>query len=92
MLHGHNVKDDVGYSAALTEQGASASQVAAATPQDTTSKVSGMAGEANDAVSISSHAGASVRSLQIIAISRKRSPTSVDESTTKSKIETVGRH
>ena len=45
------VKDDNGYRAVFTEQGASASQIAGATSLDTVSRLAGMAREADDAVS-----------------------------------------
>ena len=48
---GDIVKDDSGYRAVFTKQGASPSQVAAAKFLDTISRLSGMAGEANNAVS-----------------------------------------
>ena len=51
VLRGDKVKDEEGYRIALTEQGASASQMAAAKFFDTLSKLLGMAGEASDAVS-----------------------------------------
>ena len=46
-----NVKDDTGRKVVFSEQGASASQVTAAQVSDTTSRLSGLVGEANDAVS-----------------------------------------
>ena len=45
VLRGHNVKDEEGYRAVFTEQGASASRMAAAKFLDTFSKLVGMAGE-----------------------------------------------
>ena len=50
MLREDNVKDDHGYGA-VTEQRASASHVAAAKYLDTNSRLPGVAGDANDAVS-----------------------------------------
>ena len=46
-----NVKDDTGCKAVFSEQGASASQVTAAQVSDTISRLSGLVGETNDAVS-----------------------------------------
>ena len=46
-----NVKDEEGYRAVFTEQGSSASQMAAARFLNTISKVRGMAGETSDAIS-----------------------------------------
>ena len=46
-----NVKDEEGYRAVFTEQGASASEMAAAKFLDTISKLLGMAGETSDAIS-----------------------------------------
>ena len=46
-----NVKDEEGHRAVFTEQGASASQMAAAKFLDTISKLPGMAGETSDAIS-----------------------------------------
>ena len=51
VLGRDTVKDDNGYKAVFTEQGASASQVAAATLQDAVSRSPSMTGEANDTVS-----------------------------------------
>ena len=51
VLRGDKVKDEEGYRIVLTEQGASASQMAAAKFFNTLSKLLGMAGEASDAVS-----------------------------------------
>ena len=50
-LWGDNVKDVEGYRAVFTEQGTSASQLTAAKFLDTIWKLSGVAGEASDAVS-----------------------------------------
>ena len=50
MLREDIVKDDNGHKAVFTEQGASASRVAAATFVNTVSRLRGMAEEANDAV------------------------------------------
>ena len=49
MLRGDNVKDEEGCSAVFTEQGASASQMAAAKFLDTISKLPGLVGETSDA-------------------------------------------
>ena len=49
-LRGANVKDDTGGDAAFTEQGASATHMTTARLLDTISRLSGMSGEANDAV------------------------------------------
>ena len=51
VLRGDNVKDEGGYRAVFTEQGASVSQMAAATFLDAMSKLLGMAGETSDAIS-----------------------------------------
>ena len=51
MLRGDNVKDEEGYRAVFTEQGASACQMAAAKFLDTMSNLPGMPGETNDAIS-----------------------------------------
>ena len=51
MLRGENVKDEEGYRTVFAEQGASASQMAAAKFLDTISKLLGLAGEPSDAVS-----------------------------------------
>ena len=51
VLQWANVSDGTGYKAVFAEQGASASQVAAAIFLDTKTRLLGMAGEANDAVS-----------------------------------------
>ena len=51
VLRMDNVKDEGGYKAALTEQGASASQMAAARFLDTISKLLDMVGETGDAIS-----------------------------------------
>ena len=48
---GDNLKDEEGHRAVFTEQGASASQMAAAKFLDTISKLPGMAGETSDAIS-----------------------------------------
>ena len=47
------MKDDNGNKAVFTEQGASVSRVAAGTVVNTISRLHGVAGEANDAVSAS---------------------------------------
>ena len=52
VLRGGHVKDDTGFQAVCTEQGASASQLTAAKVLDTVSRLRGMAGEAKDAVSL----------------------------------------
>ena len=51
MLQEDNVKDEEGYTAATTEQGTSASQMAAAKFLETVSKLLVMAGETIDAIS-----------------------------------------
>ena len=51
VLRGDIVKDDTGSYAVFTEQGSSASQMTAAKVMDTTSRLSGCAGQAADAVS-----------------------------------------
>ena len=51
VLRGDNVKDDNGYRSVLTDQGASASQLAAAKFQDTNSRLLGVTEEATDAAS-----------------------------------------
>ena len=56
MLQEDNLKDDNGHKAVFTEQGASASRVAAGTFVNTISRLHGMAEEANDAVSACTHA------------------------------------
>ena len=50
MLRGDNVKDEEGYRAVFTAQGASASQMAVAKFLDTVSKLPGMAGETSVAI------------------------------------------
>ena len=55
MLRGDNLKDEEGHRAAFTEQGASASQMAAAKFLDSISKLPGMAGETSDAISAYTH-------------------------------------
>ena len=52
MLRGDNVKDDAGCQAVFAEQGASASQMTAAKVLVTSSRLLGLAGEGNDAVSV----------------------------------------
>ena len=52
VLREDNAKDEEGYKAVFTEQGASASPVAAATFLDTLSKLLGMAGQTSDAMSV----------------------------------------
>ena len=51
VLRGENVKDDSGSYAVFTEQGSSASQMAAAKIMDIVSRLQGCAGQAADAVS-----------------------------------------
>ena len=51
VLRGDNVKDDTGGYAVFAEEGASASHVTAVKVLDTISRLPGMSGEANDAVS-----------------------------------------
>ena len=51
MLQEDNVRDDNGHKAVFTEQGASASRVAAGTFVNTISRLHGVAEEANDALS-----------------------------------------
>ena len=51
VFRGDTVKDESGFYAAFTEQGASASQMAAAKFLDTIARMPGMKGEASDAVS-----------------------------------------
>ena len=51
MLPGGNVKDEEGYRAVFTEQGASSSQISAVKFLDTISKLFGTAGGASDAIS-----------------------------------------
>ena len=51
MFRGDTVKDESGFYAAFTEQGASASQMAAAKFLDAIARMPGMKGEASDAVS-----------------------------------------
>ena len=51
VLRGDIVKDESGSFAVFTEQGSSASQMTAAKVMDTTSRLSGCAGQAADAVS-----------------------------------------
>ena len=50
VFRGDDVKDETGFYAVFTEQGASASQVAAAKFRDTIARMPGMTGQAADAV------------------------------------------
>ena len=51
VFRGDTVKDESGFYAVFTEQGASASQMAAGKFLDTIARMPGMKGEASDAVS-----------------------------------------
>ena len=51
VLRGDNIKDEEGYRAVFTEQGASASQMVGAKTLDACARMPGMAGSAADAVS-----------------------------------------
>ena len=82
-----NAKDDGGHKAVFMEQGVSASPVAAARSLDTISKLPGMAGEVNDAVSARTQVH---ESLQITSIARERMPTIVVQTATQSETETMG--
>ena len=70
MLRGENVKDEEGYRAVFAEQGALASQMAAAKFLDTISKLLGLAGEASDAVS--AYSGQDDRGSQNVTIAERR--------------------
>ena len=72
-----NVEDDSGHGAAFA-QGASASQMAAASFLDTMSRLPGH-GWRGHRCSISLHGGASVGTLQIITTVRERKPTSLNK-------------
>ena len=78
ILREDNVKDDKGYRAALTEQGAPASQVAAATFMKTVSRLPAKAGAAHDTVSARTHVRMS-EALHNVKMTREGMPTGMTE-------------
>ena len=84
------VKNDGGYRAVFTDQGASASQVAAAWFLNTNFPDTVASRKRGQRCSASPCVGASVRRFQIITIAGERALTSVDKTTTHTKIETIG--
>ena len=77
---GDNVKTDRGYRAVLTEQGASASQVAAVLGYKI--QVPGTVGEANDAVSTYTQ-GHTSESPRVLRLPERRTRTRVDKITSQ---------
>ena len=86
---GDNVKDENGYKAAVTEQGASTSHMAARF-LDTLPRLLGGAGEANDPISAYTQVHMS-EAPRFLRLSRDRAPASVEKTTTQSTTRPVGR-
>ena len=82
-------QDDTGGCTVFTEQGASASHMTAATVLDTISRLPGMSGEANDAVSASFASPQDEKCLQTAYASRDGMPNSLDQAPSKPSCETL---